>query len=72
MPHFSSELYDAALAGNAGAVQRYIVDQPDAVDAGCEQASNYCYELCTVQRNLPDNNVLIERRLLICASYFFL
>ena len=39
MPHFSSELYDAAVAGNAGAVQRYIVDQPDAVDAGCEQAS---------------------------------
>lgn len=39
MPHFSSELYDAALAGNAGAVQRYIVDQPDAVDAGCEQVS---------------------------------
>ena len=36
-----------------------------------------CYELCTVQRNLPARtphplHVLIERRLLICASYFFL
>lgn len=71
MPHFSSELYDAALAGNAGAVQRYIVDQPDAVDAGCEQASYSAWTQLpsSLQSGSP---LLIERRLLICASYFFL